>query len=121
MPTEIGYRLAVEGPAEDLQRFRDDRRLWDVRPWADLFSFDVDESNPARLAYRYNDDYKRPSPSVERMARAYPRLTFVLEHCDEFGHVAGRAIYSDGVERAYEDVDPVLLDWIEWHDDVGDS
>src|SRR4051812_17814257 len=93
VPTEHVYRLLVEGPATEIARFRTDESVWEVEPWAGMFGLKVEHADHEHLIYRYGDDYKRPSPSVERMAAEYPDLTFTIESCNEFGTHAVRASY----------------------------
>lgn len=117
VPTEYVHRLLVYGPARALARFEGDASIWEVQPWAGMFGLKVDHPDDERLIHRYNDDYKRPAPSIEKMAAEYPDLTFTAEYCDEFGTVAVRPSYAGGVEVAAERVDPYELDWIEWQHD----
>jgi hypothetical protein len=61
MPTESLYRLIVEGEPSNLLAFRKDDARWAREPWSALYGSELDDSD-GRLAYRYNDDYKRPAP-----------------------------------------------------------
>jgi Ferredoxin-like domain in Api92-like protein len=108
MPTEQLHRLSVKGSPRALARFRADKRLWEVEPWSSLFGVRLDEGNAkaGQLVYRYNDDWKRPGPSIAEMAAAYPKLDFIHEYCDEFGEIAGRTRYVAGSEVETTEVDP---------------
>jgi hypothetical protein len=117
VPTESYFRLIIEGPASALDRFRADEALWAVDPWRGMFRLHVQESKPERLVYLYGDDYKRPAPNIEPMAAKHHELRFTLEHCDEFGTVAGRAGYANGRKVASERVDPSEFDWMEWENE----
>lgn len=117
MPTEYRHRLVVEGPSAALERFRADDTLWSDEPWRGMFGVTLEESSSERLAYRYDDDYKRPSPPVADMAAAYPDLTFVQEGCDEFGDHGTRARYVGGTAVESGSIDPHELTWIEWEEE----
>ena len=116
MPTEIFHRLVVQGPSKALEAFRCDAGLWTRTPWSEMYGLDVDDSNPGRLIYRYADDYKRPSPSVEAMARSHPDLRFTLDYADQFLQSGGRITYVQGRRRKAESSRPLACNWSEWDD-----
>jgi len=117
MPTEILRRVVVEGPPAALAHFRADEGLREVEPWTHMYGMSLDDSAPGRLVYRYNEDFKRPGPSVARMSAAHPELVLQLETCDEFGERAVRTRFTGGVAVERTVVDPYQLDWIEWEGD----
>lgn len=74
------------------------------------------DSGSGSLTFRYSDDYKRPSPAAVEIAAAHPGLSICHEYSDEFGQVAVRQRFADGVRIEDVAVDAQALNWIGWGD-----
>jgi hypothetical protein len=75
----------------------------------------VEDPENGSLTYRYNDDHKRPAPLAADISAAYPDLKLSHEFTDEFGGIAGRQSYANGVCLENVTFDADQLDWVEWN------
>lgn len=89
MPNEYISELVAEGEPAALGAFDDDQRIWKAEPWRS-WGPEVQVNNQlsvGRMIYTYRSNAKVPSPSIEEMARAHPRLRFSETTWSEFDEV----------------------------------